>query len=183
MQLLGQLIKERPKMQLSIVGCPDKKRFRPYVKHATLFYAEQLISKKLLENIYLRIEFNSKIDVYGYASIEEHNESGKARVFKVEIHPGIGARNILKCLAHEMVHIKQYAYGETNDSLTRWKGTKISSEDIDYWVHPWEIEAYGMEVGLFQKFAIQERLWEVFSDISNPEDPIISEQIKWNSLD
>lgn len=183
MQLLGQLIKERPKMQLSIVGCPDKKRFRPYVKRAALFYAEQLISKKILDNIYLQISFNSKIDVYGYASIEEHNNSGKARAFKIEIHPGIGARNILKCLAHEMVHIKQYAYGETNDSLSRWKGVRINSDDIDYWIHPWEIEAYGMEVGIFQKFAIKEKLWDVFEGISNPDEPIVTEPIKWNSLD
>ena len=37
-------------MQLSIVGCPDKERFRPYVKRAAIFYTNELISKKLLEN-------------------------------------------------------------------------------------------------------------------------------------
>ena len=60
-------------MQLSIVGCPDKKHFRPYVKRAALFYAEQLISPKLRENIYLRIRFNPKIEAYGYAEILEYN--------------------------------------------------------------------------------------------------------------
>ena len=73
MQLLGQLIKERPKMQLSIVGCPDKQRFRPYVRRAALFYANELMKPKMLENIYLRIKFNSKINVYGYAEILEYN--------------------------------------------------------------------------------------------------------------
>jgi hypothetical protein len=52
-------------MQLSIVGCPDKKHFRPYVKRAALFYAEQLIKPKLRENIYLMIKFNTKIEAYG----------------------------------------------------------------------------------------------------------------------
>ena len=56
-------------MQLSIVGCPDKQRFRPYVKRAALFYAQELMKPKMLENIYLRIKFNSKINVYGYAEI------------------------------------------------------------------------------------------------------------------
>ena len=166
-------------MQLSIVGCPDKKHFRPYVKRAALFYAEQLISPKLRENIYLRIKFNPKIDVYGYASILEYNNSRKAREFEIELHPGIGAAEILKCLAHEMTHIKQYAYNETNETLTRWRGNKVDSDVVDYWNQPWEIEAYGMESGLFSKFAVKEKLWEVFFGIQNPDAPIEPEPLGW----
>ena len=168
-------------MQLSIVGCPDKTHFRPYVKRAALFYAEQLISPKLRENIFLRIRFNPKIEAYGYAEILEYNESRKAREFQIEIHPGIGAAEILKTLAHEMTHIKQYAYNETNETLTRWKGKKVDSDSIDYWVQPWEIEAFGTEVGLFSKFAIQEKLWEVFFGIQNPDSPIVPESLGWKS--
>ena len=179
MQLLGQSIKRRPKMQLSIVGCPDKQQFRPYVKRAALFYAEELLSPKLLENIFVRIRFNPKIDAYGYAQIIEYNSSRKAREFEIEIHPGIGAKEILKCLAHEMVHIKQYVYGETNETLTRWKGIKLDSDNIDYWVQPWEIEAYGMEPGLFTKFASKEKLWKIFEGISNPNSPIECKPLGW----
>lgn len=166
-------------MQLSIVGCPDKKHFRPYVKRAAVFYAEQLISSKLRENIFLRIRFNPKIDVYGYAQILEYNSSRKAREFEIEIHPGIGAAEILKCLAHEMTHIKQYAYNETNETLTRWRGNRVDSDVIDYWNQPWEIEAYGMESGLFSKFAVKEKLWEVFFGMQNPDAPIVSEPLGW----
>jgi len=183
MQLLGQFTKERPKMQLSIVGCPDKKQFRPYVKRAVIFYAEQLIKPKLLENICLRIKFNPKLDAYGYAQILEYNSRKKAREFEIELHPGIGAAEILKCLAHEMTHIKQYVYGETNETLTRWKGIKIDSDNLDYWVQPWEIEAHGMESGLFTKFATKEKLWEVFTGIQNPDSPIIPESIGWKQSD
>ena len=183
MQLLGQFTKERPKMQLSIVGCPDKKQFRPYVKRAVIFYAEQLIKPKLLENICLRIKFNPKLDAYGYAQILEYNSSKKAREFEIELHPGIGAAEILKCLAHEMTHIKQYVYGETNETLTRWTGIKIDSDNLDYWVQPWEIEAHGMESGLFTKFATKEKLWEVFTGIQNPDSPIIPESIGWKQSD
>jgi hypothetical protein len=166
-------------MQLSIVGCPDKKHFRPYVKRAAVFYAEQLISPKIRENIFLRIKFNPKIDVYGYAQILEYNNSRKAREFEIEIHPGIGAAEILKCLAHEMTHIKQYAYNETNETLTRWRGNRVDSDEIDYWNQPWEIEAYGMESGLFSKFAVKEKLWEVFFGMQNPDAPIESEPLGW----
>jgi hypothetical protein len=109
----------------------------------------------------------------------EYNNSRKAREFEIEIHSGIGASEILKTLAHEMTHIKQYVYGETNETLTRWKGIKVDSDNLDYWVQPWEIEAHGMESGLFSKFAVKEKLWEVFFGIQNPDTPIEIEPLGW----
>jgi len=165
-------------MQLSIIGCPDKKRFRPYVKRATQFYVASLISKKMSDNIYLQLKFNKDLDVFGYASVEEYNNSGKPREFLIEIHPGIGAKNILKTIAHELVHVKQYLRGETNEALTRWKGARIS-DDLDYYLQPWEIEAYGLETGLFANFVIKEKLYDVFDEIDNPDTPIVSVPISW----
>jgi len=178
MQLLGQFTKEIDLMKLSIVGCPDKQRFRPYVKRAAQFYAQELMSDKMLENIFVRIKFNDKINAYGYASVEDYNDSGKPREFEIEIHSGIGGYDILKTLAHEMVHIKQYAYCDLNEHLTRWKGIRIS-DDLDYYNHPWEIEAHGMEVGLFTKFTKQERLWEVFTDVQDLYQDIVPQRIGW----
>jgi hypothetical protein len=166
-------------MKLSIVGCPDKERFRPYVKRAILFYAQELLTAKMMENIFIKVKFNRDIgEVYGYASVEERTDAGKARSFLIEMNPKIGGRNILKSLGHEMVHIKQYAYSETDDTLTRWKGTRVA-ENLDYWIQPWEVEAYGMESGLFRKFVVQEKLWEVFEGIDNPDSPIEEEPIGW----
>ena len=165
-------------MHLSIINCPDKGRFRPFVKRAAIFYAEYLMTKSMLENIHLRIKFDKKLEVCGYASVEEYDFGRKPREFLIEINPHIGAREILDTLAHEMVHVKQYAYSETNESLTRWKGQYIS-DDVDYYDQPWEVEAYGMAVGLFTKFAIQEKLWEVFPGVNNPETPIEKKTIEW----
>ena len=164
-------------MQLSIVGCPDKKLFRPYVKRAVIFYAEQLMSPRMLENIFIRIKFNKKLDAHGYASVTEFSPSNKPRQFEIEIHPGIGAKEILKTLAHEMVHIKQYAIGDMNVSCTRWKGSRV--ETPDYWTEPWEIEAYGTQPGLWNKFVKEEKLWEVFSRVDDPDSPIVSEPLGW----
>ena len=169
-------------MKLSIVGCPDKERFRPYVKRAAIFFAEQLITKKMLENIYLRIKFDSKLEVYGYASVEEYNDSGKPREFCIEINPNIGAHDILETLAHEMVHVKQLIYHETNDELSVWKGKRVNSELVDYWHHPWEIDAHGREDGLLTKFAVHECLWEIFEGFKDPSLPILSKPIRWKKL-
>ena len=154
-------------MQLSIVGCPDKERFRPYVKRAVIFYTNELISKKLLENIYLKIKFSKTLDVLGYAEVKEYNNSGKPREFEIELNYNISGPDILKTLAHELVHIKQFVYGETNEALTRWKGNK------------WEIEARGLELALFTKFAIEEKLWNVFKDVNNLDEPIEIEPLGW----
>lgn len=165
-------------MKLSIIGCPDKKRFRPYVKRSVQFYANKLMSDKMLDNIFIRIKFNSKIHAYGYASVIGNSDSGKAREFEIEIHPGIGAYEILSTLAHEMVHVKQFAYSEMNQRLTRWYGTKVPS-DTDYYSQPWEIEANGMSQGLFMGFVKQEQLWNTFAEIGHPDEPIKPIPIKW----
>jgi hypothetical protein len=164
-------------MKLSVVGCPDKKHFLPYIKRAVQFYSLELMSNKMLENIFLRIKFNKKLDAHGYASVTEFSPSNKPRQFEIEIHPGIGAAEILRTLAHEMVHIKQYVHGEVNVNLTRWMGIKV--DEPDYWVQPWEIEAYGNQPGLFTKFAKEEKLWEVFKGIENPDTKIISKPLGW----
>lgn len=164
-------------MQLSIVGCPDKKLFRPFVKRAALFYASELIKPKMLENIYLRIKFSSKLQAHGYASVMEFSRSNKPRQFEIELHSGIGAAEILKTLSHEMVHIKQYIYGDVNLNLTRWKGSKVL--EPDYWVQPWEIEAYGMQAGLFTKFAVKEKLWNIFDNVCDPDSNIEVVPLGW----
>ena len=64
---------------------------------------------------------------------------------------------IVRALAHEMVHAKQYAIGELMDGpnylRVRWMGKWIKSQDEkNYWDRPWEIEAYGKETGLAESF-------------------------------
>jgi hypothetical protein len=65
-------------------------------------------------------------------------------------------RRIIQTLAHEMIHIKQFAKGEMYDHLhapkVRWRNKNYNVEEIDYWDYPWEIEAYGKELGLYVKF-------------------------------
>lgn len=166
-------------MQIKVFNCPDKK-FKPYVEEATRFYANELIeNKRILKNCHVAIRFDGKMDMYGFADIVEVNTKNKPRGFLIELHPGIGAKNILSTLAHEMVHVKQYINGELNDEMTLWKGKKVDSDKMDYWVHPWEIEAYGIEAGLLYKFVIMNQLCNIFQDFKDPVTPIVSTPIKW----
>jgi hypothetical protein len=81
-----------------------------------------------------------------------------------------------------MVHIKQFVHGETNETLSKWKGISIDADSLDYYHHPWELEAYSLETGLWTKLAVKEELWNVFEGISNPDAPIVKEKIKWKFL-
>lgn len=166
-------------MNLRIVNCPDRD-FKPYVERAIQFFAKELIpNTRIRNNCYALICFNDKISEFGSAEIIGYNTTNKARDFKVEIHPGIGVRNIFETLAHEMVHVKQYVDGELNDTMTNWRGKKVNSDNIEYWSQPWELEALGKEQGLLTKFAIEEQLWNIFEGFRNPTSPIENVSIQW----
>jgi hypothetical protein len=166
-------------MKINIVNCPDV-NFKPYVEEAVAFYSKELIPDGRLRNrCKVKIRFTNKIDEYGFASVEGFNSRNEPREFLVEVHPGIGVRAILETLAHEMVHVKQYIRGETNDQLSVWRGRRINSDKVDYWEHPWEIDAFGREAGLFYKFVTTNHLWDIFPDFRNPALPITPIPITW----
>ena len=59
---------------------------------------------------------------------------------------------LLKTLAHEMVHVKQYALG----TLDSFKGDPLWNSKLhkttSYYDLPWELEANGYEAIMFFKF-------------------------------
>ncbi len=74
-------------------------------------------------------------------------------------------KRIIQTLAHEMVHIKQFAKGEMYDHMNadtiRWKRNTYNLREMSYWDYPWEIDAYGREMGLYvrlkDKFNINDK--------------------------
>lgn len=59
--------------------------------------------------------------------------------------------NWLSTLAHEMVHVKQFAKGELDPALSRWKSNKYCDK-IEYWDQPWEKEARRLQHKLVLEF-------------------------------
>lgn len=76
--------------------------------------------------------------------------------FIVEVDAHLSKTRMLRSLAHEFVHVWQFATGIKQWSLTgegiRWYGQLVDPEAVDYYDHPWEIDAYGREVGLYRRF-------------------------------
>lgn len=167
-------------MEIKVTNCPDRK-FIKYIKKAIHFYDQELlINRRISSNCYLHIKFDQKLDHYGSCEVSGFNSKNEPRVFLIMMHPGLGARKILETLAHEMVHIKQLINKETNYTFQKWKG-EIVDENIDYWDLPWELEAFGKEYGLSVKFAHEEKLWLVFEEFSNPDEPLESIGINWRN--
>ena len=80
------------------------------------------------------------------------------RQFEIEIDKTQPLRRLLETVAHEMVHVKQYARRELHPSKEAWLGKTINPKKVSYWDLPWEIEAHGREVGLFVRYCEENKL-------------------------
>jgi hypothetical protein len=143
-------------MLLKTAGKPKKVPIK-ICKEAVKWYGRYLLGNKLYHNIEVKIVFNNSElnkNVYGYCDWNDTND--RARDFTITVNPSLGKRNMLLVLAHEMVHVKQYARGELKDFVrvkcVKWKGVIYDEDKLDYWEYPWEIEAHGREKGLYYKF-------------------------------
>lgn len=104
---------------------------------------------------YLRLDYNTFVDIaftndcsaYGYAMDVEPGE------YEIEINKTHSIEDMIGTLFHEMVHIKQYVYGE----LESGEGTKPSKWhgeicELEYAKQPWEIEAYALDQKMLRNF-------------------------------
>lgn len=150
----------RNRMLSEVKGTRDK-RIKNLLAAASEFYCSNLMSSRLIHNIRINVVIKKNLEEDGFCCIEEYNKSGKPREFTIEIDKALNLKTMLLVLAHECVHVKQYATGELDDSLSVWRGRKVNSDKVPYWEHPWEIEAYGREKGLYVRFAEKHDLGKI----------------------
>ena len=123
-----------------------------------------------------RLRNNISIDIHlkhhsenGEAMLSEFTNPKRPREFKIivdhhraEIDDYNRTRSdtewgheILKTLAHELVHVKQYVLGElkpVNNGFVFKKTLYTPNTLLDYFESPFEVEAYGREKGLLVAF-------------------------------
>lgn len=153
-------------MEIQVTGHRST-RFKGLVERAVEFYCSRLMSKRMLNSLSIDVTFKKKLDDDEdfEAFCDYTGKDGGTRFFELEIKKGLSVRDTLTYLAHECVHVKQFATGEMKDGTvyavtTRWKGKEINEQKIDYWDHPWEIEAYGREKGLYSKFIVHAKIFD-----------------------
>ena len=144
-------------------------RLRLAVYAMTEFALSRLIpSKRLRNNLSINVHLKHHSEG-GEAMMSENTNPRRPREFDVIVdHHRAEIDNydrtrtdtewgheILKTLAHELVHVKQYVMGEltyrTHGMV--WKKETYSPDNIfEYFETPYEIEAYGREKGLLVAF-------------------------------
>jgi hypothetical protein len=143
-------------MLLEITG--STKKVRKLVEIAAWNYAERLMGKRMLKNLSIKIELNRTLlktdGIEGSCVWDEWNEWEKSpRDYSIVLDSTISLRDILINLAHEMVHVKQwvrdemYEYAEPNK--VRWMKKTYDMSEMNYYDYPWEIDAFGRQLGLF----------------------------------
>ena len=141
----------------------------------TEFALSNLIpSKRLRDNIEINIHLKHRSNE-GEAMLNEDTNRYRPRSFRVILDHHRMKTNeitgeertdmewfaeILKTLAHEIVHVKQYALGELKwrDAGLLYKGVNHEAMSLmEYFELPYEIEAYGREKGLLYGFL---KVWQ-----------------------
>lgn len=133
---------------------------RNVIREAALFYGETLMSKRITDNLEIRINLhNQYLKNHGYLGDTmplDCDDGYRPRVFEINLDRTKRLKTIVFTLGHEFIHVKQFAKGELKDgkrgNKTIFHKIKFDDENISYWDCPWEIEAYGKECGLWQKF-------------------------------
>lgn len=115
------------------------------------FCADKLMPR--LHNLDVTVHLCKPKGAMGYCLELDDN-----RTFELEIDRTRPLRQLLETVAHEMVHVKQYARRQLHPNRESWLGKTYNPKKLSYWDLPWEIEAHGREVGLFVRYCEENKL-------------------------
>jgi hypothetical protein len=163
------------------------RELKEIIVSAVTWYANKLMSARMVKSLSITIKLKKNLSKKdgdeGRTSWEDSNHRPKE--FTIEVDANISTREILEVLAHEMVHVKQFATGELfqyftgkHKDLMRWHGQVINN-DVEYWDQPWEIEAYGMQLGLITRWF--DATISTMPEIANLADPAYLARTAMNS--
>ena len=147
------------------IGTGEKYINELVYRHLINFTLEQLISKNLKNKLKLYVYFRKKYsfdkDTVGYLQTYAQTKTVPIRFAKMYIRTDMSFLNILETIAHELVHLKQYATGQLSKRIWksdnqvhyRWERKDIGVQsDIEYKNRPYEIEAFEKQFPLVDKW-------------------------------
>jgi hypothetical protein len=139
-------------IDIEVIG--GTKKLREEIEDATFFFLKKLLPRiKTIEiNINLKRGLKDKEGLYGDCIWEDKNH--RPRVFTIRMDSAVDHDLLMDTLAHEMVHVKQYARGELVDlvrgaGFSRWKGEMISWKSAK---EPWEKEPWKRSKVLYEEW-------------------------------
>jgi len=146
-------------------------------KKIVKLFSRLLMSNRLCQKLNITVRFVKNIDIMGETEVVEEGLR-LPRTFEIFVRNTEPKIKQIKTLAHEMVHVKQYARGELKNAYGhymvgrgakamringhgfRWNKKFYHNNEADYFTTPWEIEAYGREFGLYQIYLDSRKYFE-----------------------
>ena len=148
-------------IDVDIINCRSKKKIELYDTAIRFFYNKLLPKVNNIE-INLCLENNIESDAF-CTQIEP-------KCFIIELYKKLPITEQLKCIAHEMVHVKQFFRRELRcvGHMIIWKNQTFSAETLsrhnvtrnsydEYINMPWEREAFLKEELLFNEFIMKNK--------------------------
>ena len=127
---------------------------------AVQFFTDCLMTKRLSKNVEVVFVYKKLLEsngASGFCSYEDSNIN--PRIFEIEIDCTMSKEETLKTLAHELVHLKQYAKGELKQRYRPrhhhlWHNEIVTVNDTNFHDVPWELEAVKLEDELYKKLML-----------------------------
>lgn len=125
---------------------------RKLAEDVAYFCVQEMMPRMETLDVSIHLDFLPEADGYCLAVTE--------REFNIEIDKRLSEDDFISAVCHEMVHVKQFARGETKDVnlfTKRWKGEEYLSaySTVDEYMNlPWEKEAYELQEVLLKKFKL-----------------------------
>lgn len=131
------------------------------IKQAIFFYLKKLLGNSMSQKITVDVVIERDLlKTYEmYAAISPLEADTRPKHYELEIDGKLSKKLFLVSLAHEMIHLKQFAKDQMRDletkRMTRWMGEYYVEDNIDYWSRPWEKEAHELEISLYESYIAQ----------------------------
>ena len=126
-----------------------------YLRSLSMFVLDKFFTQPKKDRLEITVIFKKNLfkQTSQYGNCIWMDQHHRPEEFEIEIDPDQSIQLLLNTLAHELVHVKQWAKGEYYQLLRekhvyKFCGRRFDTNKVDYWDTPWEIEAHGRAIGL-----------------------------------
>lgn len=145
----------------NLVSKNDLKKLKSLSSFVLKKFFTDYMRNKLEIDVYFQKNLFKNKNTYGNCIWEDTHRN--PREFTIQMEPNQKISLLLNTLAHELVHVKQWAKGEyyelcSKPKVYKFNGKLVDTAKVDYWDTPWEIEAHGRAIGLVVQWVRKEKL-------------------------
>lgn len=139
----------------------NTKNRRKTIRKATQWMISYVMGDRLANNVSVDISFFSDMKLSSHGEMWWIDTNSRPRYFEIVLNRNLSDRQLLKTLAHEVIHVNQYVTGDLKDFVcvksqhSKWKKRYIKTDGvgrIPYRQLPWEIEAFRDQNALFTRW-------------------------------